>query len=492
MRTFIQNKSPAGAERENGAQAMTCKRRPPGFACAASVVLVTFGAVTVPAVFGHARTEPLFLLAWLLAFPLCMRLGFSFSELQEGMFGSMARGLPSITFVLCVGAMVGLWNASGTVAMVTKLCLSSVAPRYFMLMAFLISFGFTMLTGTSFGACGTVGVALMGVGLSMGMDPLAVASPIIGGAVFGDAFSPLSVSPNLAASSAGVDLLKSIRHQATVTVPALIVAGGVFCVWGSCLHSGAADLSPIVSVTEGIGGAYKTGLVALVPLAVVLVMLLMKVPSILSLLAGTAAGFLLSWLYQGHSFRDTVSFMWSGFVLSSDSAFLNRIFSRGGITGMDSAVFMTVLAFGLFGLLSTAGVIDAIMAPLAQKMRSRSAAMLCTVLLGFLANVTSASCNFSYVFVGNLLRPVYEKNGFSRWDLTRSMTVGCLFCGLLIPWNSNPITVCDFLDVAPAQMIPFMFPTYIMFAVLVIVTVAGADRSFRKTARGEDSPDAKE
>ena len=118
--------------------------------------------------------------------------------------------------------------------------------------------------------------------------------------------------------------------------------------------------------------------------------------------------------------------------------------------------------------------------------------MLCTVLLGFLANVTSASCNFSYVFVGNLLRPVYEKNGFSRWDLTRSMTVGCLFCGLLIPWNSNPITVCGFLDVDPAQMIPFMFPTYIMFAVLVIVTVAGADQSFRKTARGEDSSDAKE
>jgi NhaC family Na+:H+ antiporter len=232
--------------------------------------------------------------------------------------------------------------------------------------------------------------------------------------------------------------------------------------------------------------------VTLIPLLVVLVMLLMKVASIPSILTGAAAGFLVSWLYQGWSFRQTVQYMWSGFVLKSDSAFISKIFSRGGITSMTGTAFMFIFAFGLFGLLSTAGIIDRVMEPLTKKMKSRFSAMICTVLLGFISNVTSASGNFSFVFVGNLLRPVYEKNRLNKWDLTRSMTVGCLLSGLLVPWNSNPLTVCGFLDVNPVDMVPYMFTTYIAFAVLVFVTATNVDKLFSKMARGEVPAESEE
>lgn len=70
------------------------------------------------------------------------------------------------------------------------------------------------------------------------------------------------------------------------------------------------------------------------------------------------------------------------------------------------------------------------------------------------------------------------------------MTVGCLLSGLLIPWNSNPLTVCGFLDVNPAEMVPYMFTTYITFAVLVIVTITNVDKLFSKMARGEEPTEA--
>lgn len=458
----------------------------PSFGYAVLVVLVAFGVIMFPAVYLGARTQPLFLISWLLTIPMCKRLGYTYKELQTGMFAFMAKCLTPMTIVLCVGGMVGLWNAAGTVPMVTKLCLSSINPKYFMVMAFIICLVFSLFTGTSFGTCGTAGVALMGVGLSMGMNPLIVATPIISGAFFGDAFSPLSDSTNVAAGSVGVDLFKAIKYQATITVPAILIACGVYYVWGNSLHSGIADFTSINEVVNGIEKAYKTGLLTLVPLVVVLVMLLVKVSSIPSILTGAASGFLLSWLYQGHSFKDTVSFMWSGFVLKSDSAFLSKIFSRGGITSMSGTAFMFIFAFGLFGLLSTSGIIDTIMEPLTKKMKTRFSAMLATVFLGFLSNATSASGNFSFIFVGNLLCPVYEKNSLNKWDLTRSMTVGCLLSGLLIPWNSNPLTVCGFLDVDPVQMVPYMFTTYIAFAVLVVVTVTSVDKLFSKMARGEE------
>ncbi|MGN0837709.1 MAG: SLC13 family permease [Pyramidobacter sp.] len=468
------------------------EKKVPSLGYAVFTAVISFGVIMLPAVLLGARTQPLFLISWLLTIPLCRCLGYSYKELQTGMFQFMAKCLTPMTIVLCVGAMIGLWNAAGTVPMVTKICLSSINPKYFMVMAFLICLVFSLFTGTSFGTCGTAGVALMGVGLSMGLDPLIVATPIISGAFFGDAFSPLSDSTNVAAGSVGVDLFKAIRYQATVTVPSIIIACAVYYVWGARLNSGTADFSSITAVIGGIEKAYHLSYVTLIPLLVVLVMLLMKVASIPSILTGAAAGFLVSWLYQGWSFRQTVQYMWSGFVLKSDSAFISKIFSRGGITSMTGTAFMFIFAFGLFGLLSTAGIIDRVMEPLTKKMKSRFSAMICTVLLGFISNVTSASGNFSFVFVGNLLRPVYEKNRLNKWDLTRSMTVGCLLSGLLVPWNSNPLTVCGFLDVNPVDMVPYMFTTYIAFAVLVFVTATNVDKLFSKMARGEVPAESEE
>ena len=152
-----------------------------------------------------------------------MKLGYTYKELQQGIFHYCAKSLVPMTIVLCVGALIGTWNACGTVPLITKLGLLTINPKYFLVMSFVICIIFSLFTGTSFGTCGTAGVALMGVGLSMGLHPLVIASSIIGGAYFGDAISPLSDSTNVAAGSVGVDLFESIKYQAITTLPAAVI-----------------------------------------------------------------------------------------------------------------------------------------------------------------------------------------------------------------------------------------------------------------------------
>ena len=260
------------------------EKQTPSFGYAAFTVLLSFGIIMIPAVFLGAKTQPLFLISWLISIPLCMKLGYTYKELQTGMFQFMAKCLTPMTIVLCVGALVGLWNASGTVAMVTKLCLAAINPKYFMVIAFFICLMFSLFTGTSFGTCGTAGVALMGVGLSMGIDPIIVAAPIIAGAFFGDAFSPLSDSTNVAAGSVGVDLFTSIKYQASVTIPSIIICAIIYFIWGSFMNTSGADLSAIDTVISGIESSYRCGIITLLPLIVVLLMLLFKIPSIPSIL----------------------------------------------------------------------------------------------------------------------------------------------------------------------------------------------------------------
>ena len=467
-------------------------KRKPSFGYAALTVCLSFGVIMFPAVFLGAKIQALFLLSWLISIPFCIHLGYSYKELQKGMFAFMAKCLTPMTIVLCVGALVGLWNAGGTVPMVTKLCLSVLSPEYFMVMAFVICCMFSLFTGTSFGTCGTAGVALMGVGLSMGIPATIAAAPIVTGAYFGDAFSPMSDSTNVAAGSVGTDLFKTIRYQATMTIPSMVICAVIYYFWGRTIDCSGADVSSILKVIEGIESSYRLGIITLVPLAIVLVMLLMKIPSIPSILSGAAGGFLLTWLYQGHSFKQATMFMWSGFVLKSQDPFLTKIFSRGGITSMQGTAFMFIFAFGLFGLLSEAGIIDVIMEPLTKRMKTRLSGTFYTVLLGFISNVTSASGNFSFIFTGNLLKPVFEKNKLNKYDLTRAMTVGCLLSGLLVPWNTNPLTVCSFLDVEVVDMLPYMFAPYVTFIVLMVFTVTGIDKKFSKMARGEFDENSEE
>ena len=462
-------------------------KQTPSFGYALFTVLLTFSIIMIPAVFLGAKTQPLFLVSWIIAIPLCMKLGFSYKELQQGMMSYMARSLTPMTIVLCVGAMIGTWNACGTVPMITKLGLQIINPKYFMVVSYGICLVFSLFTGTSFGTCGTAGVALMGVGLSMGLDPLVVAAPIISAAYFGDAFSPLSDSTNCASASVGTDLFETVKYQATSTIPAMLIGGVIFFLWGMGIDTSGADISEINTVIEGIDANWKLGIVTIIPLVVVLVMLLMKVGSIPSILTGAISGFLVAWLYQGISFKDITLNMWSGYVCNSGDAFLDKIFSRGGITSMSGTAFLFIFAFGLFGILSTAGIVDKVVEPLTKKCTGRVSGALCTIILGFIANATSASGNFSFIFTGSLMAPVYEKAGLNKWDLTRAMSVGCLLTGLLIPWNSNPLTVCGFLGVETAAMVPYMsIPVICTFVMVMLYSITNIDKKFSKKARGEE------
>lgn len=79
----------------------------------------------------------------------------------------------------------------------------------------------SMITGTSWGTIGTIGITMSGVGLGLGMNPAVMAGVIVGGAWFGDKISPMSDSTNLCAAvtklmdhgACGGDLHRDLRHH---------------------------------------------------------------------------------------------------------------------------------------------------------------------------------------------------------------------------------------------------------------------------------------
>lgn len=72
--------------------------------------------------------------------------------------------MPAILILVCVGAMVGTWMASGTIPMMIYYGVQIVNPKFMLVTAFLIEAVVSVVTGTSWGSVATMGVALMGIG----------------------------------------------------------------------------------------------------------------------------------------------------------------------------------------------------------------------------------------------------------------------------------------------------------------------------------------
>lgn len=448
----------------------TIEKKKPSFGYALFTMGIILGGITILGGALGYNIRILFLLSWMLAFPLCMRIGYSYAELQKGMFSFMARCLVPVSFFISVGALIGIWNASGTIANATYWGMKLINPKIYQVTAFIICTIFAVITGTSWGSVGTVGIALFGVGIGMDMDPIAAAAPIICGAFAGDGLSPLSDTPNSISAAVQIDLFEFFKYQLRMTIPCIIISCIIFFIAGLMNQGGTANLDEIVTITGAIQANFKLGIITFAPVIIVIALLCMKVPTIPSILSGALSGMLVAVFYQGYSFKEALNYMYSGFVMNSGDAFIDKLFSRGGVASMSGNTFMLITAFGVFGILHTAGVLDSLVEPLAKRIHSRTQAGACAILLSVIAHLSS-STTFAAVFTGNFLGDVYDELKISRFELANALTVGCLMLGLWVPWGANIVAVCASLDVQPMTVVPHLYTVYVYVVVFFVLTL---------------------
>ena len=91
------------------------------------------------------------LAALALAAIMCLPIGYSWAELQEGMFEALGRIQIAIAILILVGMIIAAWMASGTIPAIIYWGLKLLSPQYFLLSAMLLCSMASLATGTSFG-----------------------------------------------------------------------------------------------------------------------------------------------------------------------------------------------------------------------------------------------------------------------------------------------------------------------------------------------------
>ena len=397
--------------------------------------------------------------------------GHSIADVSKAAVDSVASAMGAIFILLAVGALIGTWNMSGTIATLSDWGIRILSPNFFYITAAAICAAIALGIGSSWTVMATMGVALIAVSEALGLNPAVAAGAVISGSYFGDKMSPLSETTNLAAAVAGTDLYKHIRAMMVTTIPAIIIALGIYLLLGfRATPEGAVEVGV---ATRTIEGAFNVGILTLIPLAVVVVLAVRRIPPTLAVLAGALTGGLVAVILQPDVVRNFVGdtdlgtfwvmltgvwdAMANGFVADTGSEPLDELLSGGGMSSMLNTIWliMTALAFG--GIMNHCGFLSKLIEPLRRRARSDGGLMAATGTTAIGINVVAADQYLSIVLTGNVYKHEFEERGIAPQSLSRQVEDTATVTSPLIPWNSCGAYAAGVLGVATVAYFPFAF-----------------------------------
>src|SRR6478735_6052851 len=260
------------------------------------IVLLTINVIVLGSDAISGANQIALLLAASIAGIISYRLGYNWEEIETSIVKSISSAMGAMLILLVIGSLSGTWLLSGVVPAMIYYGLKVLNPTIFLFAACVVCCIVSLATGSSWSTIATVGIALLGIGKALGIHEGVIAGAIISGAYFGDKMSPLSDTTNLAHAMAGTDIFTHIRYMVITTVPTLTITLLIFFIWGFTLDtSGTASTDTVLS---SIDNAFNLNPILFVVPALVLFMIVRKVPAIPALLVGTILGAIAAVIFQ--------------------------------------------------------------------------------------------------------------------------------------------------------------------------------------------------
>lgn len=399
--------------------------------------------------------------------------GYTWNEIQEMMFKGIRLALPAVIIIMLVGLTIGAWIGGGIIATMIYYGLKIINPAFFLVTITIICLIVATVTGTSWGTMGTVGVAGMGIGMSMGIPAPMIAGAVISGSYFGDKMSPLSDTTNLAAGLTNTDLFDHIKNMFYTTIPGLIIALIVYAILGrqfTVTNTNLSDIEKIITVLQQ--HFVISPWLLLVP-AVVIVLVMRKVPAVPALVVGILLGFLTQVFVQGGSVSFAVQVLQTGYEIESGNAMVDELLNRGGLDSMMYTVSMTIVAMTFGGVLEFSGMLKTIMNQLLKMIKSAGQLIATTVGAAFFTNATCSEQYISIVVPSRMFARVYREKGLHSKNLSRALEDGGTLTSVFIPWNTCGVFILGTLGVHAFEYAPYAVLNYAVPIISIIFAFTG-------------------
>jgi NhaC family Na+:H+ antiporter len=398
--------------------------------------------------------------------------GYSVEAIGKAINDGVGLTVNSIFILLAVGAMIGTWNMSGTIATLIYYGIQILSPTWFYFTAALICAVVGLATGSSWTTVGTLGIGLTAVGVALGMNPAITAGAVISGAYFGDKMTPLSETTILTPQLVGTDVYTHIRAMLWTALPALLIALGLYAFIG--LNAGEVvapiDKSAALAVLDA---TYRISVVNLLPLVVLLILAVRRAPAFAAILTGALIGGVMAVLVQPQvvltfvndaglvpplvMLKGVWTAMATGYQAATGLPALDDLLSGGGMSSMLFTVWLILGAIAFGSVMQMAGLTDRLIAPLIEHAKStgRLIASVIVTAIGF--NVFCGDQYIAIIMPATVFRLEFRKRGLAPETLSRAVEDSGTVTSALVPWNSCGAYIAAALGVPTASYLPYCF-----------------------------------
>ena len=419
---------------------------------------------------------------------IATRQGRQWADILHAIVHGISTAMGAILILLAVGALIGTWLMSGTVPSLIYYGLDTLNPSVFYAAACLICAIASLATGSSWTVAGTLGVALIGVALGLGLSPAIAAGAIISGAYFGDKMSPLSDTTNLAPAVANTDLFTHIRHMAWTTAPSFTIALILFAIVGLNTDVAGGDESMAV-LQKTLDDTFNITPWAMLPLLVVFYMAMKKIPPLPTILFGALLGGVTAVILQPES---TLAFanapdlpvglamtkaVWlalaDGYASTTGVVEIDDLLSRGGMSSMLVTVWLILSAMAFGAVMEHAGMLERLIRSVLKAAKSTGSLITTVVLSAIGINIIAADQYIAIVLPGKMFKAEFERRELAPQNLSRVIEDSGTLTSPLVPWNTCGAYMAGTLGVATLAYLPFAFFNLINPLVSIIYGFTG-------------------
>ncbi|CAE6893453.1 Na+/H+ antiporter NhaC [Vibrio sp. B1FLJ16] len=427
------------------------------------ITIVKFeGSPHMPLVFGTMTAA---LVAWMH--------GCKWQHIEESIYSGIKLALPAVVIILLVGIAIGAWVGGGVVASMIYYGLQILSPSLFLVSITLICAVVSIAIGSSWSTMGTIGVAGMGIGISMGIPAPMVAGAVISGAYFGDKMSPLSDTTNLAAGLTGTDIFEHIKHMLYTTVPGLLIALTVYWYLGQSFSADDAKFEQISTTMAILQDNFVISPWLLLIPVFVIFLVTRKVPALPALFSGILLGFLSQIFIQGSSVADAVTALQTGYSIETGNEMVDGLFNRGGLESMMYTVSMTIVAMTLGGILENTGMLKSIVEKVLSSSKSARSLIPTTISSCFLTNASCSEQYISVVVPARMFANTYKEKGLHSKNLSRALEDGGTLTSVFIPWNTCGVFILATLGVSAVEYAPYAILNFAVPMISILFALIG-------------------
>ncbi len=386
--------------------------------------------------------------------------GHSFKDMLAGMVDRLSASMEAILILCTVGFLVSSFMASGAIPAMIVYGLDLLTPKLFLPIGCIMCAIVGLSCGSSWTTTATVGLAFLGIGAGLGINPAITAGMIISGAYVGDKFSPLSDTTNLAAAVAETGLFDHVAAMVSTTAPTMVIALVLYTILGLNVDTSAYDPSVAAGIQDAFRGAFHISPILLVPILVVILMCILRVPGLVGIAVSVFVAVLFAIIFQGGygDLGGIFDMLHYGLGIETGNEVADSILGKaGGMDGTMWTINLVILAVAYGGALERCGCIERLFGNIKHKIHSVGSLILATLLTSIFCDATMCD---QFLGIG-VPAPIYvdkfDELGLARNMLSRSLEDAGTLWAVMFPWTGCGAYQTGVLGMSPLVFFPYAF-----------------------------------